>query len=176
MTTEILLVLAVLLLTVMLLMTEKLRVDAVAILVMLILVSFGLLTPSEGIAGFANPATVTVGAMFILSYGLQQTGAVNTLGQQLVKLAGQSQTRLTASIMGAVAIMSAFINNTAAVAVFLPLTLKVARDLKVSVSRLLMPLSFASIFAGTCTLIGTSTNILVNVIAQEWLFGNLRQT
>ena len=168
MTTEILLVLAVLLLTVMLLMTEKLRVDAVAILVMLILVSFGLLTPSEGIAGFANPATVTVGAMFILSYGLQQTGAVNTLGKRLVKLAGQSQTRLTASIMGAVAIMSAFINNTAAVAVFLPLTLKVARDLKVSVSRLLMPLSFASIFAGTCTLIGTSTNILVNVIAQEY--------
>lgn len=167
MTTDILLVLAILCLTVVLLMTEKLRVDAVAILVMLTLVSFGLLTPSEGLAGFANPATITVGAMFILSYGLQQTGAVNELGKWLVKLAGSSQTRLSFSIMGAVAVMSAFINNTAAVAVFLPLTLKVARDLKESPSRLLMPLSFAAMFGGTCTLIGTSTNILVDVIAQE---------
>lgn len=168
MTTDILLVLAILCLTVALLMSEKLRVDAVAVLVMLTLVSFGLLTPSEGLAGFANPATITVGAMFILSYGLQQTGAVNELGKWLVKLAGSSQTRLTFSIMGAVAVMSAFINNTAAVAVFLPLTLKVARGLKESASRLLMPLSFAAMFGGTCTLIGTSTNILVNVIAQEY--------
>ena len=137
------------------------------LLIMLALVTFGLLSPSEGVAGFSNQATLTVGAMFILSEGLQRTGAINVLGRRLVQLAGESEQRLTFGIMGVVATMSAFINNTAAVAVFLPLTMNVARQLNVSASRLLMPLSFAAMFGGMATLIGTSTNILVSAISEE---------
>ena len=164
---DILFVLATLVITVVLLLTEKLRVDVVAVLIMLALLTFGLLSPSEGVAGFSNQATLTVGAILILSEGLQRTGAINVLGRRLVQLAGESEQRLTFGIMGVVATMSAFINNTAAVAVFLPLTMNVARQLNVSASRLLMPLSFAAMFGGMATLIGTSTNILVSAISEE---------
>jgi di/tricarboxylate transporter len=167
MTSEILFVLMTLAVTVLLFVTEKLRVDVVALLVMVVLVAFRILTPSEGIAGFANQATITVGAMLILSEGLQRTGAVNTLGKRLVRLAGKSEARLSLGIMSTVAIISAFINNTAAVAVFLPLTINISREMKFSRSRLLMPLSFAAMFGGLCTLIGTSTNILVSAISEE---------
>ena len=167
MTPEIVFVLVTLLMTVGLLLTEILRVDVVAVLIMVALIAAGLLSPSEGVAGFSNQATLTVGAMFVLSEGLQRTGAINVLGRRLVQVAGESEQRLTLALMGVVAMMSAFINNTAAVAVFLPLTMSVARQLKVSASRLLMPLSFAAMFGGMATLIGTSTNILVSAIAEE---------
>ncbi|MGB0386001.1 MAG: sodium:proton antiporter [Ardenticatenaceae bacterium] len=167
MTQEIMFVLVMLLITVLLLLTEKLRVDVVAMLIMVALVMFGLLSPSEGVAGFSNQATLTVGAMFILSEGLRRTGAINVLGRRLVQVTGPSEQRLTLGTMGLVATMSAFINNTAAVAVFLPLTMSVARRLKMSPSRLLMPLSFAAMFGGMATLIGTSTNVLVSAIAEE---------
>lgn len=167
MTPEIMFVLTTLVITVVLLLTERLRVDVIAVLIMVALVTVGLLSPSQGVAGFSNQATLTVGAMFVLSEGLQRTGAINVLGRRLVQVAGESEERLTLGIMGVVAMMSAFINNTAAVAVFLPLTMNVARQLKVSASRLLMPLSFAAMFGGMATLIGTSTNILVSAIAEE---------
>jgi di/tricarboxylate transporter len=171
MTWEIVFVLATVVATVALLVTEKLRVDLVAVLVMVALVVSGLLTAAEGVAGFANPATITVGAMFILSAGLQRTGAVNALGRRLVRLAGNSERRLVASIMAVVAAISGFINNTAAVAVFMPLTMNVAQEMRISASRLLMRLSFAAMFGGVCTVIGTSTNILVSAISAERGYG-----
>ncbi|GAP64623.1 hypothetical protein ARMA_3046 [Ardenticatena maritima] len=158
-------VLSILALTIALFLSERVRIDAVALLVMALLVGSGVLTPREAIAGFANPATVTVAAMFVLSAGLQRTGAVNTLGQRLFFFSGQSERRMLFTILAVTALISGFINNTAAVAVFLPMVLKMSRDAGISPSRILMPLSFAAMIGGTTTLIGTSTNILVNSIA-----------
>lgn len=158
-------VLSILALTIALFLSERVRIDAVALLVMALLVGSGVLTPGEAIAGFANPATVTVASMFVLSAGLQRTGAVNTLGQRLFFFSGQSERRMLFTILVVTALISGFINNTAAVAVFLPMVLKMSRDAGISPSRILMPLSFAAMIGGTTTLIGTSTNILVNSIA-----------
>jgi di/tricarboxylate transporter len=109
---------------------------------------------------------VTVAAMFVLSAGLQKSGALAGLGKSLNRLGGSS-TVLLAVMMGTVGFVSAFINNTAAVAVFLPLILGVAAARKMSASKLLIPLSYASQFGGVCTLIGTSTNLLVSSISER---------
>jgi len=163
---EIALVLAILVGAVALFATEKLPVDQVALLVLAALLLFGLVTPAEGISGLSNPATVTVAAMFVLSAGLQKTGAVSALGALLVRWGG-NHFLLLALLMGGIGLVSAFINNTAAVAVFLPLVLTTAAARKVSSSKLLIPLSYASQFGGVCTLIGTSTNLLVSAIAER---------
>lgn len=145
--------------------SEKLPSDVVAVLVMVALLLSGVLTPEEGLAGFANGATVTVGAMFILGAAVFRSGAVNSLGTLLEHLAKRSLTLTLAALMVGVAVLSAFLNNTAAVAVLIPVVLSVARSTQTSASKLLMPLSFASILGGACTLIGTSTNILGASIA-----------
>jgi len=167
MTAEIAIVLIILVAAVGLFATERLPVDLVAMLVMSVLILSGIITATEGIAGFSNPATVTVGAMFILSAGLFKTGAVNFLGEWLARLARRSFWLVLIALMLSVGALSAFINNTAAVAVLLPVVLGVARETGVGASRLLMPLSFASMFGGVCTLIGTSTNILVSAVAEQ---------
>jgi di/tricarboxylate transporter len=149
---------------VVLFITEKLRVDLVALIVMAALLVSGIITPEEGIAGFSNPATVTVAAMFVLSYGLFKTGAINLIGNGLTMIGRRRYWVAVLAMMLLIGGISAFINNTAAVALFLPIVIGLARDLRVSPSKLLMPLSFASMFGGVCTLIGTSTNILVNSI------------
>lgn len=125
-----------------------------------------MVTPLEAISGFSNPATVTVAAMFVLSAGLHKSGALTVLGQTLIKH-GRNETMLLLMIMGAAAFVSPFINNTAAVAIFLPLVIAAAAARNVSASKLLIPLSFASQFGGVCTLFGTSTNLLVNSIAER---------
>uniref|UniRef100_A0A831UEK5 SLC13 family permease n=1 Tax=Geobacter metallireducens TaxID=28232 RepID=A0A831UEK5_GEOME len=167
MTIEMLLVLGLAVSAVILFATERLPVDIVALIIMASLLLSGLITPEEAIGGFSNPATVTVGAMFILSAGLFRTGAVNLLGTALARLGSVSFWLVLVVMMLTVGVLSAFINNTAAVAIFLPIALGVARDTGVAPGRLLMPLSFASMFGGVCTLIGTSTNILVSSIAQR---------
>lgn len=168
MTVEMIIVLGVVLLAVVLFATEKLPVDLVALIVMGILLLTGIITPEEGISGFSNTATVTVGAMFILSAGLFRTGAVNSLGTRLAEVGKKSFWLSLLIIMVFIGIISAFINNTPAVAVFIPIVISMARDSGGSVSKLLMPLSFASMFGGVCTLIGTSTNILVSSIAERY--------
>lgn len=167
MTLEIAFVLALLAGAVVLFATEKLPVDLVALMVMAALLVSGVVSPAEGIAGFSNPATVTVGAMFILSAGLSKTGALNFAGAGLVRLGRRSFWLALASMMLFVGSVSAFVNNTAAVAVFMPVMLTLARDIDVSPSKLLIPLSFASMFGGVCTLLGTSTNILVSSVAEQ---------
>jgi di/tricarboxylate transporter len=168
MTLEMVFVLGLVVLAVVLFATEKLPVDLVALIIMGILLLSGLVSPDEGIAGFSNTATVTVGAMFILSAGLFRTGAVNAIGTILARIGQKNFWLALISIMASVGIMSAFINNTAAVAIFMPIVIGVAASIKVSASKLLMPLSFASMFGGVCTLIGTSTNILVSSIAERY--------
>lgn len=164
---EIAFVLVILLVAVVLFATEKLPVDLVALIVLAALLSSHVITPEDGISGFSNTATVTVGAMFVLSAGLYKTGAVNFVGLALASIGRYSFWVALIILMVGIGTLSAFINNTAAVAVFLPITLGLSRDLNLSPSKLLMPLSFASMFGGVCTLIGTSTNILVSSIAER---------
>ena len=167
MTSEILLVFAVAAVAVVLFATEKLSVDLVALLIMGSLLVLGIVTPEEGISGFSNKATVTVGAMFIISAGLFKTGAVSYMGKLTTRVFKTNYWLGLVTVMIAVGFFSAFINNTPVVAVFIPILVGVAKELKVSASKLLMPMSFASMFGGVCTLIGTSTNILVSSIAEE---------
>ncbi len=136
-------------------------VDKVSLLVLGALVATGLVRGSEAISGFGNPATITVACMLALSYGVQRTGALNFAANRIIQFAGKSEQKLLFSIMTTVGALSAFINNTAAVAIFLPLTLSVARKKNLDASKFLMPMSFAAMFAGTCTLVGTSTNLLI---------------
>jgi len=167
MTLEIVIVLGLVFVAVILFATEKLPVDLVALIIMATLLGTGIISLEEGLSGFSNPATVTIGAMFVLSAGLFKTGAVNSVGVLLTQLSKRNFPLMLLMLMLTIGILSAFINNTAAVAIFLPIIMGVARDAKISASKLLMPLSFASMFGGVCTLIGTSTNILVNSIAVE---------
>ena len=148
---------------------EVFPVDKVSLLILSALVAFRLVSPEEAIAGFGNPATVTVACMLALSYGLESTGALSYVANKLVDLARESEFRLLFAIIAAVGLLSAFINNTAAVALFLPLTMAVAREKNMDPGKFLMPMSFAAIVAGTCTLIGTSTNLLVYSLAKEHL-------
>jgi di/tricarboxylate transporter len=135
--------------------------DVVAVVVLGALTVLGLVTPTEAISGFASPATIAVGAMFVLSAGLRETGALDAIARFLGAI-GRNTPTLQFALTLKVSAISAFINNTAAVAVFLPMVLGIARRRKLPASKLLIPLSYASQFGGVCTLIGTSTNLLVN--------------
>lgn len=141
--------------------------DLVSLLVLVALAVTGLVTPQEAVSGFANPATITVLAMLILAGGLTRTGAVGALGRGIAQLASGGEWRLRLGLMVAAAALSAFTNNTAIVAVLLPVAIKLANDHGLSPAKLLIPLSFAAMFGGTNTLIGTSTNILVSTLAQQ---------
>lgn len=167
MTLEMMLVIGLVISAVILFATERLPVDLTAMIIMGAMLLSGIITPQDAISGFSNPATITVGAMFILSAGLFKTGAVNLLGGTLSRVGRVSFWLLLVTMMLMVGLLSAFINNTAAVAIFLPIAMGVARETGVAAGRLLMPLSFASMFGGVCTLIGTSTNILVSSIAER---------
>ena len=167
MTWEIAFVLGLTVCAVVLFVTEKFSTDVVAILVMMVLLVFRVLTPAEGLAGFANTATVTVGAMFVLSAGMFRSGAVNFVGKALGRLARHSSRLMLFVLMVGVGVLSSFLNNTAAVAILIPVVIVVARRAKTSPSKLLMPLSFASMFGGMCTVLGTSTNILASSIAEQ---------
>lgn len=164
---EIVLVFAVAIGAVILFATEKLSVDLVALLVMASLLVLGIVSPEEGIHGFSSKATVTVAAMFVISAGLFKTGAVSYLGKLTTLVFKKNYWLGMVTVMLAVGFFSAFINNTPVVAVFIPILLGVAKEIKANASKLLMPMSFASMFGGVCTLIGTSTNILVSSIAEE---------
>ncbi|HYG63823.1 MAG TPA: SLC13 family permease [Thermoanaerobaculia bacterium] len=167
MTFEIFVVLAILAGAVACFATERLPVDLVALLVLSALLASGILTPEQAVSGFSHTATVTVAAMFVLSAGLARTGVVGLLGQRLGAVARLGLRPALLALMALIGVVSAFINNTAAVAIFLPIVLSLARDMGTSPSKLLIPLSFASMFGGVCTLIGTSTNILVSSIAEQ---------
>ena len=167
MTLEIGFVLLLTIVAVVLFVTEKFSTDIVAILVMVVLLVSRVLTPAEGLAGFANTATVTVGAMFVLSAGMFRSGAVNFVGRGLGRLARHSSGLMLFVLMVGVGVLSSFLNNTAAVAILIPVVIVVARRADTSPSKLLMPLSFASMFGGMCTVLGTSTNILASAISEQ---------
>lgn len=167
MTVEIIVVFIILIGAIILFSLEKMPVDFTAIVVMAALLTTGIITPDEAVAGFSNPATITVGAMFIITASLNKTGALLFLGSISTRMFKYGFWFALTATMCVVALLSAFVNNTPVVAVFIPILLTVARDNKISPSKLLMPISFASIFGGVCTLIGTSTNILVSTITEQ---------
>jgi len=160
-------VLGLMVLAVVLFVSDRLRSDMVAMIILGALLLSGIITPEEGFSGFGHPATVAVAAMFVLSAGLERTGAVAGVGELLAGLGRRSPKGALIGMMVAIGIISAFINNTAAVAILLPPVLTMARRIEISPSKLLIPLSFASLFGGSCTLIGTSTNLLVSSMAEE---------
>lgn len=163
----------ILLLTLYLLITEKISVDLTAIGIMVLLVVSRILTPKEAVLGFANPAVITVGAMFIVSKGMMRTGGLEFLGRRIVKIARSNINIALAVILFTVAVASAFINNTPVVILFIPVVMAMCCDLGLSPSKFLIPLSYASILAGTCTLIGTSTNIIISDLSNDFGYGVL---
>ncbi len=162
---EIALLIAIVLFAVASFALQKLPIDVTAITALGLLLAFGLVTPEQGISGFANPAVVTVMMMFILSGSLVQSGVVSRLGHRIAHLSGRSGRRASIALLLLAGVLSAFINNTAAVAILMPMAILLAKHYRHSPSRLLMPLSYISILGGTCTLIGTSTNLLVSSLA-----------
>ncbi len=169
---DIAIVCAILVAAMYLFATEKLRVDLVALLIMTTLMLVGVVRPGflsiqDAISGFSNKATITIAAMFILTAGLVKTGSISVLSRRLIGLGGASERRVFLVLLVSAGVASAFINNTAAVAVFIPIALSVSKQFRISPTRLLLPLSFISIVGGTCTLIGTSTNILVSSMSAD---------
>jgi di/tricarboxylate transporter len=141
------------------------RVDLIAICTLAALLIFGLLKPEQALSGFTNPATATIAAMFVLSAGLVRTGMLQWVARHIDVVAGRGEWRLILVLCLVAAVLSAFLVNTAVVAIFIPVAVMLANDRKISPSKVLIPLSFASQFGGVCTIIGTSTNMLVNGIA-----------
>jgi di/tricarboxylate transporter len=167
MTSQITLTLIITLVAIILFATEKLRVDLVALLVLLTLTLTGLISPDEAFSGFSNPAVITVWAVYIVSGGLFKTGVADIIGGRIIRLAGSSEPRLILMIMLACGLMSAFMNNIGATAILLPAVVSISHQAKVPLSRLLIPLSFSSLMGGNMTLIGTPPNILGSSILVE---------
>ena len=154
--------------------TDVLPVDITALCVAVVLIVLGLVTPDEGIAGFGNSATITVMAMFILSAGISRTGVIQVFRDLLLKWGGKSIPRQILVMGLLVGPISGFINNTAVVAIFLPIVEEWCKKRDISPSKLLMPLSFVTILGGMITLIGTSTNVLASGISEELGYGQFR--
>ncbi len=164
------LVFAIVVVALVLFATEPVPVDVTAIgvaVALMVLEPWTRVDPAAGLSGFSSTATITVLAMFVLSAGVQATGVVQLLGEYVARYTRDSETRQLAATAGIVAPISGFINNTAAVAILLPMVTDLANDAGTSPSKLLIPLSYASMFGGTLTVIGTSTNILASALAAD---------
>jgi di/tricarboxylate transporter len=166
-TTEIGLTLAIIVVALVLFATEKLRVDLVALLVLLAVGLFRLIDPDEVFDGFSNSAVITVWAVYIVSGGLFKTGVADTLGRGILRLGSKKEPRLIATIMVTCGVISAFMNNVGATAMLMPALIGISRRTKIAVSKLLIPLSFSSLLGGAMTLIGTPANILAMGILAE---------
>lgn len=144
---------------------EAFSVDTTSILIMALFIVSGVLNPEEGFSGFNHPATLTLGCMFVVSAALFKTGMIDSLSGGIVKAARKHYIAALVLFCLMSCTLSAFINDAAVVALLIPLALSVCRETGIAPSRLLIPISFSALFGGTCTLIGTSTNILVSSIA-----------
>lgn len=173
MTQEMIIVLAALIVAIILFVTELLRADIVAILILACLVLSGVLTPEEGLSGFSNSATATVAAMFVLSAGVERTGVLIPLAKRMQSAFKRSFWLGFMLMIFVAGFFSAFVNNTPVVALMIPVIISSASKSGISPSKVLIPLSFVSMFGGVCTLIGTSTNILVSDISDKSGYGPL---
>ncbi|MEO7725237.1 MAG: SLC13 family permease [Chthoniobacterales bacterium] len=167
MTIPIAIVLGLLLIAIVIFASEKVSVDIVTLGLLIVLVLCRILTPSEAFEGFSSDIIIILGSIFVISAALQETGVLEVIGARLLQLAGASSNRLLFLLMTVVAGVSAFMNNTTVTAMFLPPTMGLAKKARISPSKLLIPLAYASILGGTCTLIGTSTNVAVSGFIQK---------
>ncbi len=147
--------------------TGLIRIDLTALLVLFALGVTGLVSPTQALAGFSNPAVIIVWAMFILSAGLSRTGVTNLIGNRLLKLAGEGEGRLIAVLMSVTALLSSIMNNVGVAAMFLPITMEIARRTKRPPSRLLLPMAYGSLHGGLILLIGTATNLIVRDVMRD---------
>jgi di/tricarboxylate transporter len=162
---------AILVVALILFVTEKAPLDLTAIGIIVTLVICRIITPAEAVAGFAHPAVITVGSMFLISQGMVKTGAVGFIGEKVIQMARGNFKLALLMILLTVAVSSAFINNTPVVVIFIPVVMSMCCKFNLSPSKFLIPLSYASILAGTCTLIGTSTNIIVSDLSAKQGYG-----
>ena len=164
MTPDIAIVLGIISLMFFLFVKEIFPLDVTALLVLAIFLVFGHLTIEDAISGFSNQAVITIAVLFVLSHALQKTGILEYGVVRLNKLTERSKLLGLTVFLISVAFASAFVNNTAIVAIFIPITIRLAKKYNLSPSKLLIPLSYIAIMGGTLTLVGTSTNLLVNSI------------
>ncbi|MDE0396078.1 MAG: SLC13 family permease [Gammaproteobacteria bacterium] len=158
---DVILVLAVVLVDLALFVHGRLRMDLIALLTLAFLAITGLVTPTEALAGFSNPAVVTVWAVFVLSGGLARTGIASMVGRQVTRIAGHREIPLVLVIMLTAGTASAFMNNVGVAAILLPVVMDLSREAGIPPSRLLLPLAYACLLGGLTTLIGTPPNLLV---------------
>jgi di/tricarboxylate transporter len=167
MTTDMWIALGILVVAIILFITEWLRVDVVAIGVMVALMLTGLISSTEAISGFSNPAVLTIASLFVVGGAVMQTGVAAAIGQRILLIAGTNPVRLTIVIMLAVALLSSVMSDTGTVAVLLPAIVSLAASAKISNSKLLIPLAYGSLLGGATTLIGTPPNIIVSDLLRE---------
>ena len=164
MTPDIVLVMVLLLFGFIMFVTEMFSIDVTAMILLTILFMLGFLTPSEALSGFSNPAVITIAFLFIISRALQKTRILEYLIVRVRRLADKSILIGRAVYLFTIGVASAVVNNTAIVAIFMPVSIRLAQKYKMSPSKMLIPLSYSAILGGTLTLVGTSTNLLVNSI------------
>lgn len=164
---DIILLLGIITFTIAAFVREWMPMDVVALTCLGLLLLFNLVSPEEAISGFSNPAVITVLMMFILSAGLVQSGLVTKLGYRIAERSGSSRWAASVMLLVLVGVISGFINNTAAVGVFMPVSIHLSRHFRSSPSRILLPLSYIGAIGGTCTLLGTSTNLLVSSLSEQ---------
>ena len=165
---DIIIVLGILVLGFILFLLEYFTIDVTALIILSCFFGLGYLTPSEAVSGFSNPAVITIGLLFILSSAIQKTGLLEYLVVTINRLLQSSRGLGMAIYYFTVSIASSLINNTAIVAIFMPVTIRLAHRYQISPSKMLIPLSYAAILGGTLTLVGTSTNLLVNSIYMSY--------
>ena len=169
---ETLFVFLILFVTIILFVSDRLRLDVVAILVILALMLSGLLSSNEALAGFGDPVVILIAGLFVVGEGLFRTGVAFAIGNWLMRAGGTSETRMMILLMLVVAGLSAFMSSTGAVAIFIPVSLNLAAKAGIQPSRLLMPIAFASLIGGMLTLIGTPPNLVVSTqLTREGLEG-----
>lgn len=169
---ELIWVLSLLALAVVLFATGKVRMDAIALMVIVAFVLSGTLTLNEAFSGFSDPNVILISALFIIGDGLVRTGVATKMGAWLVSVAGNSETKMLIDLMLTVAGLGAFMSSTGVVAIFIPVVLSVSARMNTSPSRLMMPLSFAGLISGMMTLVATPPNLVVNSeLLREGLHG-----
>lgn len=167
MTGDMWITLAILLVAIVLFVTERLRVDVVALGVVIALSLTGILTTSEALSGFSNSVVITIAALFVVGGAVLHTGLAAIIGQRILRVAGTNETRLMTVVMLAVAVLSGFMSDTGTVAVLLPAIIALARSANISPSKLLIPLAAGSLLGGIMTLIGTPPNIVASDLLRE---------
>ncbi|WP_320171160.1 SLC13 family permease [Maridesulfovibrio sp.] len=161
-TPDIVLVLCVLLVVIILFIIDRVRVDVVGIIVMVGLPLLGLVTPQQAVSGLSSNAVVSIIAVIIIGAGLDRTGVMNRLARLILRFAGKRESRITAMVSGTVAVISGFMQNIGAAALFMPAARRIASQTGIPVAHILLPMAYCAIIGGTLTLVGSSPLILLN--------------